>query len=171
VFCPPDCEILKSKDGASFFFFFWLLWVFIAACRLSLVATSGEFISSCSARACHRDGLSCWRAQILGQVGFSSCGPGLDHRLSNCGLQSLVAPQHVESSWTRDQTHVLCIGRRILNHWITREVQKLCFLSLCFHISKCEEIGMKLLIGVKGPFRICSLQVPAAEVTILSMER
>ena len=34
----------------------------------------------------------------------------------------LVAPHHVESSPTRDQTCVPCIGRRILNHWTTREV-------------------------------------------------
>ena len=34
----------------------------------------------------------------------------------------LVAPQLVESSWTRDRTHVPCIGRQILNHWTTREV-------------------------------------------------
>ena len=122
MFCPPDCEILKSKDGAFFFFFFWLLWVFIAARRLSLVAASGEFISSRSARACHRGDLSCWRAQILGQVGFGSCGSRLDHRLSNCRLRFLVAPQHVESSWTRDQTHVPCVGRQTPNHWTTRGV-------------------------------------------------
>ena len=33
---------------------------------------------------------------------------------------------HVESSWTRDQTHVPC--RQILNHWTTREVQESLFL-------------------------------------------
>ena len=34
----------------------------------------------------------------------------------------LGAPRHVGSSWTKDQTHVPCIGRRILNHCATREV-------------------------------------------------
>ena len=34
----------------------------------------------------------------------------------------LVAPGHVESFWTRDQTHVPCIVRWILNHWISRKV-------------------------------------------------
>ena len=34
----------------------------------------------------------------------------------------LVAPQLVESSWTRDRNHVPCIGRWILNHWTTSEV-------------------------------------------------
>ena len=34
----------------------------------------------------------------------------------------LVAPWQVESSQTRDQTRVPCLGRQILNHWTTREV-------------------------------------------------
>ena len=29
----------------------------------------------------------------------------------------LVGPQHVGSPWTRDQTHVFCIGKWILYHW------------------------------------------------------
>ena len=33
----------------------------------------------------------------------------------------LVTLRHVGSCRTRDQTHVVCIGRQILNHW-TREV-------------------------------------------------
>ena len=37
---------------------------------------------------------------------------------------SLVTPQHVGSSRIGDQTHVPCTGRRILNHWMTREVWK-----------------------------------------------
>ena len=44
-----------------------------------------------------------------------------------CGLQQLrhmvlFAPWHEESSRARDQTHVPCIGRWILNHWTTVEV-------------------------------------------------
>ena len=35
----------------------------------------------------------------------------------------LVAPRHVGSSQTWAQTHVPCIGRWILNHCATREVQ------------------------------------------------
>ena len=34
---------------------------------------------------------------------------------------SLVAPRHVGSSWTRDQTRVSCIGRQTLHLWATRE--------------------------------------------------
>ena len=36
----------------------------------------------------------------------------------------LVAPQRVRYSQTSDQTHVPYIGRRILNHWTTREVRR-----------------------------------------------
>ena len=35
----------------------------------------------------------------------------------------LAAPQHGGSSRTRDRTRVPCIGRQILNHCATREVQ------------------------------------------------
>ena len=36
----------------------------------------------------------------------------------------LVAPWHMESSRTRDQTRVSCIARRILYHWAAREAWK-----------------------------------------------
>ena len=42
----------------------------------------------------------------------------------------LIALQHVESSLTRDQTHVPCIGRWILNYWATREVLTLGILRV-----------------------------------------
>ena len=37
-------------------------------------------------------------------------------------LKGLVAPRHVESSQTRDQTCVPCFDRCILNPWASREV-------------------------------------------------
>ena len=51
----------------------------------------------------------------------------VEHRLQAPGLQqlwhmSLVAPWHVESSWTRDRTYVCCIGSWILIHSVNREV-------------------------------------------------
>ena len=50
------------------------------------------------------------------------------HGLQQLWLPGPAAPQHVVgSSWTRDRTRVLCIGRRILNHWTTREVPRLFF--------------------------------------------
>ena len=44
----------------------------------------------------------------------------------------LVALWHGGSSRTRAQTHVPCIGRRILNHCATREVLKSRFLKIRF---------------------------------------
>ena len=35
----------------------------------------------------------------------------------------LVAPHHMRSSQTRNQTHAPWIGRQILSHWTMREVQ------------------------------------------------
>ena len=35
-----------------------------------------------------------------------------------------AAPWYGESSWTRDRTHVPCIGRWIPNHWTTRETSR-----------------------------------------------
>ena len=65
------------------FIYFWLCWVFIAACGLSPVAAS--------VRASHCSGFSCCRAQALGARasvvvarGLSSCGSwALEHRLSS----------------------------------------------------------------------------------------
>ena len=42
----------------------------------------------------------------------------------------LVASQHMQSSRTKDQTYVPCIGGWILNHWTTREVPIFCFILL-----------------------------------------
>ena len=74
---------------------------------------------------------------------FSSCGerdllllrcllllPSIVSRV--CGLQQLrlmglADPRLVESSGTREQTHVLCIGRQIRSQWTTREVLLLYF--------------------------------------------
>ena len=49
-----------------------------------------------------------------------------EHRLQGFQAQfwctGSVVCQHVESSWTRDQTCVLCISKCFLIHWATREV-------------------------------------------------
>ena len=79
-----------------------------AAFRPSSCTEQGP-LSSCGVRASHCIGCSCG-VQALGHTGFSTCG-----------CMGPVVPQHVESSWIRDQTHVPWTGRRILNHWTSRE--------------------------------------------------
>ena len=56
------------------------------------------------------------RCSLLWCTGSRMHGP------SSCGAWCLVASRHVESSRTRDWTHVPYIGRRILIHCSTRQV-------------------------------------------------
>ena len=70
---------------------------------------AGVLLSHCGEWASRCGGFSCYRAWT-------------PERLCHMGL---VAPQYVESCWTRDRSCILYIGRWILNHWTTREVQTL----------------------------------------------
>ena len=102
-------------------FILWLHLVFIAAHAslvaagrgYSLAAVWGLFIAVASPAAEHR--LQTHGLQLLWLAGSRAWAQELRHEGS-------VAPWHVESSQTRDQTHVLCIGRQILNQLTTREV-------------------------------------------------
>ena len=56
------------------------------------------------------------------------------------------------SSWTRDQTHVPCIGRWILNHWTMREVSRGWYYyhfgcSAWHSVSYCKHIKLWLPVG------------------------
>lgn len=86
------------------------------------------------AQASHCDGFSYSKARpsVAVAQGLNSCDSrALEHAgFSDCSRWaqrlrhlSLVALLHVESSQTRDQTCVPCIGRKILIHWTTSEVQ------------------------------------------------
>ena len=60
---------------------------------------------------------------------FSRCGAqALAHALLWLWCTDLVVPWHVGSSVTRDQMHVHCIGRWILNHRTTRGVPVIAFI-------------------------------------------
>ena len=95
--------------------YFWLCWVFVAECGPSLVVASGGY-------------------SLVAVLGLLTAVSSLvaEHRLQAHGLSQLqhvsslavlVALRHMGSSWTRDRTHVPCIGRWILNHWTNRETQ------------------------------------------------
>ena len=111
---------------------FWLCWVFTAASGLSLVAASRGYFLAVVCRLL-TGGFSYCRARALGHVGFRSCSTGAQQlQLLSSRAQAqqlrlrcrgLVALWYVGSSRTRDQTCDPYAGRRILNHWISREVQ------------------------------------------------
>ena len=76
---------------------------------LKKLSISGRTGSSLRSVASCCGGFSCFAAWALGAG------------LQELWYTGLVAPQHVGSSGTRDQTRVPCIGRRILYPWTTRE--------------------------------------------------
>ena len=129
----------------------WLYWVFIAAHGLSPAAATKVCLfflvvprlltevalllrsmcsrhagfSSCSSRAQQLQ----LKGSVIAARGLSSCSSQAQQlQLAGSRTQTqlwhtvLVAPQHVESSQTRNQTHVPCTGRQIAIHCITREV-------------------------------------------------
>ena len=71
-----------------FIFNFWLRWVFIAACGLSLVVASGGY-SSLRCTGFSLQWLLLLRSTGPKHEGFSSCGPQApEHRLSSCGTRA-----------------------------------------------------------------------------------
>ena len=94
---------------AFIYFYSWLHLIFFAAvCGLSLVVVS-------------------WEYSLVVVSGIQSAG-------TVAWRTGLGSPQHVESSWTRDQTCVSIIGRQTLAHWITREVPPEMFLIIKYEI-------------------------------------
>ena len=68
---------------------------------------------------------------VLGPLTVAA-SPVAEHRLQTAQAQWLwrtgpVAPRHVGSSQTRARTCVPCIGRRILNHYATREAPRVSY--------------------------------------------
>ena len=96
---------------------FWLCWVLLLP---GLFSSCNKWVHS---------SLRCSSFSLWGYSFVFFCGvqalvvlaPGLWSTGSIVVGTGLVAPQHVGSSWTRDQTCVPCIGRRITYHWATRE--------------------------------------------------
>ena len=95
VFTWHPWEDCVTRGWANFFLIinFWLHWSSLLHAVFSSCGKRG-LLSSCSVWACHGGGFSCYRSQPL----------ELWH-------MSLVAPWHVEFSWTKDQTCVPCIGQ------------------------------------------------------------
>ena len=118
----PSCVTGKTRLLITLQRFFFIIIIFLTVLGL----------------CCHRDFSLLWRAQATLQlrcVGFSSWWLLLLPSMGSgaLGLQQLgfvssraqaqrlwctglAAVGHVESSWTRDRTHVSCIGWQI--HWL-----------------------------------------------------
>ena len=120
-----------------YLFIFWLRWVFVVAHGLSLVAASrGHSSLPCAGFSLRW--LLLLRSTGSRRTGFSSCRTWTQQLwLTSSRAQAqqlwytgLVAPQHVGSSRTRARTPVPCIGRWILNHCATREVQFFSFVAV-----------------------------------------
>ena len=94
--------------------YFWLHWVFVASHRPSLIAVSGGYALVVVGDK-NRGFLLQWL--LLLQSTSSRV-----HKLQKLRYMGLAAPQHVESSQTRDQTCVPCTSRWISYQWTTREV-------------------------------------------------
>ena len=100
------------------FIYFCLCWVFVAVWGLFLVVASGATFR-CSVGAYQHGGFFCG-PQALG-MWTSVVGP----TQAQFWLTGLVALQHAKFSRTRDWIHVPCVGRQILIHCTTREVQNI----------------------------------------------
>ena len=125
--CSEENEHHPSPQVSLFHFFFFLIYfIYLFLATLGLHCFRWAFSSS------GERGLLFIVMRMLLIAVASLVG---EHRLQACGLQqlwpmSLVAPRHVGSSSTRDQTRVPCSGRWILNHCVTREVPLVPFLVL-----------------------------------------
>jgi len=72
--------------------------------------------------------------------GFSYCRePVLSTETSVVEVHGFIALWHVVSSWTRDQAHVPCIGKCILNHWTPREV--LVYVFSTYHLTNFSQFS------------------------------
>ena len=104
--------LLNCGAGEDFLLLLLLnFYLFIYSCTgSSLLHTGFLYLQRvgailCSTQVFHWGGFSCCRARAL-----------------DTQTSVAVVLRHVESSQTRDQTYVPCVGRQILNHWTTREV-------------------------------------------------
>ena len=88
--------------------YFWLCWVSVTGCWLSLVVVLGCY----SSRGVQASNCSGFSLQSVGSTvsGCSTCGVWAQWMCTG-----LVALPH------RDQTGVPCLAQQAVNHWTTRE--------------------------------------------------
>ena len=133
---PPDALCRVPSTLVFFFFLIIFIWGCTGSSLLcsgfSLVVVSRGLLCSGFFRGAQAPGM--WGLQQL-RLPSSRCA-------GSVGAQEFSVPRHVESSQTRDQTPVPCIGRQILSHWTTREVLLLSWLLSC-GVSGCgQNVGV-----------------------------
>ena len=110
-----NCQVIND---CSFTFCLFLAVLDLPCCRSVLVAESRGYSLA------EALGLLTAAASLVAEHGLSGA------QASVVPVHELSRPWHVKSSWTRDRTHVPCIGRWILNHQTTREVLNDCSLKM-----------------------------------------
>ena len=69
-----------------------------------------------------------------------------EHRRQSLWHRRLVALRHVKTSGTRAQTHVLCIGRQIINHWTT-ESPRIVYLNILLLLNSWAVFLLSIIIN------------------------
>ena len=106
-------------------------------------------------------GFQSWWLLLLWSTGSRDLGLQSKHEGSREWAQwlwptaGLVAPQHVESSWARDQTHVPRLGRQTPIYCTTREVLWKSF-KLLFHFNRYHYLRYQR--HLEWAFLVCVLQ-------------
>ena len=95
-----SCFFFSFLYLSDTFFFFWLIWVSLAAPALSLVGDWG-LLSSCDVQPSHCSGFSCWGGGLEGVGASIVAAPRLERTGSAIVVQGLAALKRVGSSQTR----------------------------------------------------------------------
>lgn len=124
VNCSSFCDSLDINTHYFYFYFiyfflkFFLIYVRCGGSLLLCMGFSSRGFSYCWARA----------------------------RFLRCS--GLAGLQHVESSRSRNRTHVPCVGRQTLNHCATREVPHIIFKGLIFNSSVVYYLKLWFLLSL-----------------------
>ena len=132
-----------------------LLLIYLAVldlCHCAWAFSSVEWglLSSCSVSASHCDGFFCCEAWALGTQAQQLQLTGSRAPTQSLGCLGLITPQHVASSWTRDQICVPCIGKWILIQCTTREVPVCLFVYFWLHLVFLAAGGLSLGMASGG---------------------
>ena len=102
----------ESSDASHLFYYYYYYYYYYFGCAGSFAACVGflwlQQVGATLWLWC--SGFSLQRLLLLLGTGWRVL------RLQELWHMGSAAPQHVGSSQTRDQTHVPCTGRQILNH-------------------------------------------------------